>query len=234
MELKVSRIENALDIVVRAFQLGQYDSNVIGMAAEVIAEEEFGMKKSPRGTRDVDGHWYVNGCKQTVQVKAWSEDRVCTYKQFTYFRLREAALPDVLLCILVYCSKPGYEIIYKGSPLEVGYVEKNGRDRVIRFGDMMSADAITSILRGLGVEVPVRPRVRQDSPGIPVPPLDDDFRKLCSICGQSFGIDQFTYGNRSNNSYCKTCRNAVGEAYARGGSAAATRFREEMRGKWKR
>ena len=223
----MSRLKNALDLVVNAAQLGNYDSNVIGMVAEVIAEEEFGMEKTPRGSRDVDGHWYSDGRKQKVQVKAWSEARVRKYKQFTYFRLREAALPDELLCILVYCSRPDYKIIYKGSPSAVGYVEKNGRDRVIRFGDLMSKDEIESLLGDLAAGESVNSQTLQ------IPLADDGFRKPCSICGQSFGIEQFTYGNRSTNSYCKTCRKAVGAAYARGGSEAANRFRQEMRSRWK-
>ena len=52
----MTRLENGLDLVVRASQLGEYDSNVIGMAAEIIAEEEFGMVKTPRGRRDVSPH----------------------------------------------------------------------------------------------------------------------------------------------------------------------------------
>jgi hypothetical protein len=223
----MNRIENALDIVVRSAQLGDYDSNVIGMAAEVIAEEVYRMKKTPRGSRDVDGHWYVDGNEQKVQVKAWSEDRVRKYRQFTYIRLRESALPDVLLCILVYCSKPDYKIIYNGPPREVGYVEKNGLDRVIRFGHMMSDDKVQTILGELRNDEPDKPEI------LKIPLADDGFRKLCSICGQSFGIDQFTYGNRSTNSYCKTCRKEVGAAYSRGGTEAADQFRQEMRSRWK-
>ncbi|MBK9527489.1 MAG: hypothetical protein IPO41_04035 [Acidobacteria bacterium] len=120
----MNRIDRALNLVVQAAELGEYDSNVIGMAAEVIAEVEFGMTKAARGSRDIDGTWFKDGRDHTVQVKAWSEGRVKKYRQFTYFRLKEQSLPDVLLCILVYSTKPGYEIIYNGEASAVGYVEK--------------------------------------------------------------------------------------------------------------
>lgn len=58
-------------------------------------------------------------------------------------------------------------------------------------------------------------------------------RKSCSVCGVIFPIDEFTYGNRENRSYCKLCDAAVSKAYAKGGTAAARAFREEQRRKWK-
>jgi hypothetical protein len=230
----MSRVTKALEMVVGAYELGQYDSNVIGMAAEVIAEEEFGMKKAPRGMKDVDGTWFRDGRDHTVQVKAWSEDRVKTYRQFTYFRLRENALPDVLLCILVYCSKPGYEIIYNGSPRDVGYVEKNGRDRVIRFSHMRTPEEVASILRGLGVEEKVvRPRRPNASRDPKAPVVESDSRKPCSICGVSFPVEEFHYGGRTTNSYCTSCCKLHRQAYNRGGSEGTRLFREEMRKNWK-
>ena len=226
--LNMKRVEEALDIVVRAARLGEYDSNVIGMAAEVIAEVEFGMTKSPRGSRDVDGTWFIDGRQYTVQVKGWSEARVKRYKQFTYFRLKEQYLPDVLLCILVYCTKPCYEILYNGSPRAIGYVEKNGRERVIRFADMKSPEEVVAVLRRLGVKESTarqpRPKVSQ---------VESGSRKMCSICGVSFPIEEFHYGNRVTNSYCKKCCKAHGEAYARGGRPATQIFRDAMRKKWK-
>lgn len=223
----MNRVKKALDMVVGAAELGKYDSNVIGMAAEIIAEEEFGMRKAKRGNKDVDGTWFKDDREHTVQVKAWSEDRVNAYKQFTYLRLREDSLPDVLICILVYSSKPDYEIIYNGSPRDVGYVEKNGRDRVIRFGHMRPSDEVASILERLGLREPVR----TSSTGIAK--IDSDGRKLCSICGVSFPIEEFEYGGRYSNSYCTACCKLHSQAYARGGSEATRRFREEMRKKWK-
>ncbi len=221
------RISEALDIVVRSSRLGEYDCNVIGMAAEIIAEDEFGMTKTPRGRRDVDGSWFADGRDHTVQVKAWSEGRVKRYRQFTYLRLKEDALPDVLLCILVYSSKPGYKILYNGSPLEVGYVEKNGRSRVIRFDHMMPREEAASVLLDLGVEISTR-KVRPATTRI-----ETRSEKQCSICGTIFPIGEFNYGNRTTNSYCKTCCRAHQTAYAKGGSEATRQFRELERSKWK-
>lgn len=143
------RVAEALDIVVRCSRLGEYDSNVIGMAAEIIAEEDFEMTKTPRGSRDVDGLLFLDGNEQTVQVKAWSESRIKRYRHGTFLRLNETALPDVLLCLLIYCSKPGYEVLYNGSPSMVGYVERTRPTRAIRFDSMLERDKIDLILAGL-------------------------------------------------------------------------------------
>lgn len=59
-------------------------------------------------------------------------------------------------------------------------------------------------------------------------------RKSCSICGVSFPLAEFSYGNREGRSYCKSCNKAEKKAYAQGGVEAARKFREEMRGKWRR
>jgi len=58
-------------------------------------------------------------------------------------------------------------------------------------------------------------------------------RKACSVCGVIFPIEEFTYGNRENRSYCKSCDAAVSKAYTKGGVARARAFREEQRRKWK-
>ena len=139
-------VAEVLDIVVRSARLGNYDSNVIGMAAEIIAEEDFGMTKSPRGSRDVDGSLFRDGKNHTVQVKAWSESRIRRYRHGTFLRLKETALPDVLLCLLIYCSKPGYAVLYNGSPTLIGYVEKTRPSRAVRFDSMQTRDEIDLIL----------------------------------------------------------------------------------------
>jgi hypothetical protein len=144
-----NRVLEALNIVVRVCALGEYDSNVIGMAAEIIAEDMFGMTKTPRGTRHIDGTWMKDGLNQTIQVKAWSEARVTKYKNGTFLRLKETALPDELLVLLIYSSMPGYEIIYKGSPKDVGYVETSKLTRAIRFDTMKSREEISEILERL-------------------------------------------------------------------------------------
>lgn len=59
-------------------------------------------------------------------------------------------------------------------------------------------------------------------------------RKTCSICGVSFLMGEFSYGNRNNRSYCKACDKGEKAAYAKGGTEAARNFRDEKRSKWKR
>ena len=57
-------------------------------------------------------------------------------------------------------------------------------------------------------------------------------QKSCAICGKTFPLAEFTYGNKENNSYCRACCAAHSAAYASGGRAATRKFRDEMRAKW--
>jgi hypothetical protein len=60
----VSRVTEALDIVKRAKALGDYDSNVIGMAAEIIAEVQYicdGIIRNPI--------WFGRNMKQEFNEK---------------------------------------------------------------------------------------------------------------------------------------------------------------------
>jgi hypothetical protein len=143
------RVIEILDIVQRVAALGNYDSNTIGMAAEIIAEDVFGMQKVMRGTRDIDGFWMVDDLRKTVQVKAWSEARVKRYKSSTFLRLKVGSEPDKLLVLLVRNSRAGYDVLYDGSPLDVGYVEKSGLTRAIPFRAMKSIAEIKQILDDL-------------------------------------------------------------------------------------
>jgi len=58
-------------------------------------------------------------------------------------------------------------------------------------------------------------------------------RKSCSVCGVSFLLAEFTYRNRENRSYCKSCDKAVSSVHAQGGPEAARAYREEQRRKWR-
>lgn len=92
---------------------------------------------------------------------------------------------------------------------------------------MRPTDEVASILERLGFRETVRKsRTR-------IAKIDSDGRKLYSICGVSFPIEEFEYGGRYSNSYCTACCKLHSQAYARGGSEATRRFREEMRKKWK-
>ncbi len=145
-----NRVSEALEIVVRVCALGEYDSNVIGMAAEIIAEDVFGMQKASRGSKDIDGFWVKDGIKHSVQVKAWSERRIVRYKHGTFLRLKEESLPDDLLLLLIYSSQPKYEILFNGPANAVGYVESRGT-RKIRFDVVRTRDEVTRILDGCTV-----------------------------------------------------------------------------------
>lgn len=56
--------------------------------------------------------------------------------------------------------------------------------------------------------------------------------KTCSICNDWLENSEFTYGNRENNSYCKSCNREHHQAYASGGSEATRIYREAKRAKW--
>jgi hypothetical protein len=58
--------------------------------------------------------------------------------------------------------------------------------------------------------------------------------KSCSICGKSFPLSAFTYGNRADRSYCPACNKAERAAYAQGGTEAARAFRDDMRRQWQK
>lgn len=53
--------------------------------------------------------------------------------------------------------------------------------------------------------------------------------KPCSICGKWHVFDEYSYGNRENNSYCKKCCKEVNAEYAVGGVEAARQYREDKR-----
>ena len=64
--------------------------------------------------------------------------------------------------------------------------------------------------------------------------MPDQAQKSCSICGRSYPLREFSYGQRENRSYCQSCNKAERSAYAQGGAEAARAYREAMRAKWQR
>jgi hypothetical protein len=62
--------------------------------------------------------------------------------------------------------------------------------------------------------------------------MTEPAQKSCSICGVSFPIAEFSYGNRENRSYCKACDKGEKAAYARGGVEASRQFRDEKQRAW--
>jgi hypothetical protein len=142
----MNRIAEALDIVRRAKALGDYDSNVIGMAAEIIGEERFGMSKASPCTRTVDGYRRNGNSTESVQVKGWSCSRVSTYRNGTFFRIPAENGPDALLVVLFYSHIAEYEVLYFGEAARVGVVERNGKKRTIRLDALQSREQIARIL----------------------------------------------------------------------------------------
>lgn len=146
------RVKEMLDIVRRVCALGEYDSNIIGMAGEIIAEDMYHMTKMSRGSKGIDGTWLCGTDKRTVQVKAWSEARVKRYRHGTFFRVDEIDQPDELLILLIYSSKIGYVELYKGPTKNIGRVEKGGLTRVIRFDSIKSPADIEQLISSISME----------------------------------------------------------------------------------
>jgi hypothetical protein len=145
----MDRVLEVLDIVSRASKLGDYDSNVIGMAAEIIAEDIFKMTRTKRGSETIDGYWFSGEARRTLQVKSWSESRVKRYRSGTFFRINEEDAPDDLIVLLIYSSKPKYEVLYNGPTRAVGRLEhssKYGTRRVVRFDALRSRTEIDTLL----------------------------------------------------------------------------------------
>jgi len=141
----MDRINEALDIVKRAKALGDYDSSVIGMAAEIIAEDQFGMIKASTGKKDIDGYWYKENKEISVQVKAFSSGRVSRYKGGTFFRVPVDG-SDFLIVILIYSSEAKYDVLYNGKTSEAGVIENNGTKRIVKLNTLKTKEEVKAIL----------------------------------------------------------------------------------------
>jgi uncharacterized protein DUF6998 len=119
----MNRVTRALRIAKLAHSLGNYDTNVMGMVGEVIAEEIFGMTKTSRQTKDVDGHIMIDGAARSVQVKTLSCERLATYGGGAKFRVAEGSHPERLLVLVVFSQVGKYEVAYNGPTGAVGKVE---------------------------------------------------------------------------------------------------------------
>ena len=142
----MNRISEALDIVKRAKALGDYDSGVIGMAAEIIAEDKFGMIKASTGKKDIDGYWYKDDKKTSVQVKAFSSGRVSRYKGGTFFRVPVEG-SDFLIVIIIYSCEAKYDVLYNGKASEAGKIENNGTKRIVKLSALKTKEEIEAILK---------------------------------------------------------------------------------------
>ena len=142
----MNRVHEALDIVKRAKALGDYDSNVIGMAAEIIAEHDFGMVKVSTGTQNIDGYLVQNGNEISVQVKGFSSGRVIRYKGGTFFRIPENSSQQ-LIVVLIYSNLAEYEILYNGSTSVAGKKENNKPNRIVRLDSLKSQNEIDKIIQ---------------------------------------------------------------------------------------
>ena len=120
----MDRVKEALEIVRRTKALGDYDSHVIGMAAEIIAEEEYGMKKTPVGAQGIDGHLADN---KTIQVKGLSSVRVLKHKGGTRVHVWDGCV--MLLIILFYPRLVEYEVLYYGELKKIGTINEKSKYR---------------------------------------------------------------------------------------------------------
>ncbi|WP_428421365.1 DUF6998 domain-containing protein [Methylibium sp.] len=142
----MDRIAEALDIVRRATLLGDYDSNVVGMAAEIIAEERFGMERQARGAQHIDGHWTRDGRNRSVQVKGWSSSRIVRYGKYAFAEVRAAARADDVLVVLIYCYTSEYDVLYCGPTEKAGIAKKNGLHRYVRLDHLVHGEELARIV----------------------------------------------------------------------------------------
>lgn len=119
----MNRVTRALRIAKLAHSLGNYDTNVMGMVGEVIAEEVFGMTKTSKQAKDIDGHIMIDGASRSVQVKTLSCERVASYGGSAKFRVAEGDHPERLLVLVVFSRAAKYEVAYHGPTAAVGKVE---------------------------------------------------------------------------------------------------------------
>jgi len=119
----MNRVTRALRIAKLAHSLGDYDTNIMGMVGEVIAEEIFGMTKTLRQAKDIDGHVMIDGSARSVQVKTLSRERIASYGGGAQFRIAENSHPERLLVLIVFSQARKYEVAYNGPAALVGKVE---------------------------------------------------------------------------------------------------------------
>jgi hypothetical protein len=53
--------------------------------------------------------------------------------------------------------------------------------------------------------------------------------KICSVCGKWFPSDEYHYGQRGNNTYCRACRIGYSAAYNAGGKEATQKYLKDKR-----
>jgi hypothetical protein len=112
------RLQKAIDANEIVRSLGDYDSAIVGVLGEVYAEEIFGMKKAPRGTKGIDG--YIRN--QSVSVKSKESDKTGRYVTVDLKHIAD------LLVIVVLCQN-GFICHYGPIPVSLitSLVRKNGR-----------------------------------------------------------------------------------------------------------
>ena len=117
------RVRRALRIVALARSLGDYDTNVLGMVGEIIAEDLLKLKKAPKQSKDIDGHYFHKDNQVSVQVKALSTSRIARYGGGVKFRISADIHPQHLVVLLVFRKRPAYIMLYQGPSQEVGKTE---------------------------------------------------------------------------------------------------------------
>jgi hypothetical protein len=136
--MPTDRVTRALRIAKLAHSLGEYDTNVLGMVGEVVAEDVLGMRKAPKQSKDIDGHIVVNGIASSVQVKALSSARILSYGPGAKFRIAAGEHPQRLVVLLVRSKLARYQVLYDGPASAIGKIEmvSGTQRRGIRLGDI--------------------------------------------------------------------------------------------------
>lgn len=117
------RVRRALRIAALVRSLGDYDTNVLGMVGEIIAEDLLGLTKAPKQCKDIDGHYFHEGNQVSAQVKALSTSRIARYGGGAKLRISAGVHPEHLVVLLVFRKRPAYRVLYQGPSQKVGNIE---------------------------------------------------------------------------------------------------------------
>ena len=120
--VSTDRITTALEIARLARSLGNFDTNVLGMVGEVIAQDVLGMTKAPPQSKGIDGHIQVGTAQRSVQVKALSARRVAGKRPVgsSGFRVAWGDHPERLVVVIVFTKIGKYQIIFNNDASSVG------------------------------------------------------------------------------------------------------------------
>ncbi len=134
----MNRVKRVLRIHQLAHSLGVYDSSIVGMAGEVIAEQDFGMMRTKRQNPGFDGYVIVNGMSETMEVKSLSTSRLRQHGGKATFKVSKTSEPVHLLVLAIFEKQSKYEVLFHGRTSTVGNPSRTNKStrRAIRVEEL--------------------------------------------------------------------------------------------------